>query len=440
MAVGGAVIGFNSLWQFPGLVAGHGGGAFLAIYVLALAVLGLPLIAAEMLLGQLGGLSPASTFARLALRARSDPIWVVVGFMAMAAGFLIFCFLSVIGAWAVAYLARALFGTLSGHTADGFGSLFTALVQDPEKQLFWFTLFVGVTVSVSMRGVQGGLERLVRIALPWLLGSLIALVVYAATLPAFAGSVKDLLAVDFMALGISDVLAAIGQVFFSLGLGSGAILMYGAYAPAEVSLPRATLAVAMLDTLVGMFAAVAVLTLLAQGGVDPASGPALVFQALPLAFDHLPLGRVLLPLFFVMLVAAALLAAVALIEPGIAWIKERFLWSRPRAALAVGVAGWFCGVVVMLSFNHWAFSFRFFDETRTLGLFDAAQILATNVLLPLAGAGIALFAGWHVERDLARARFGFLSPCTFDAWLWLTRAVVPLLLLALLFVLPGLFA
>lgn len=440
LAASGATIGFNNIWQFPSLVAENGGGAFLILYVFALIVVGVPLFAAELVLGRRSRLSPPNGMRWLAGHTRSDPNWAVVGWMGVLAGFLIFSYLSVVAAWALAYLMRTLFGVLSGQTAEGLASLFTALVQDPEKQLFWFTVFVAATAGVLARGVRGGLERLVRVAMPLLLVLLASLFFYSMTTGAFLEALAMVFRPDFGRLGGQSFLAALGHVFFSLGLGAGVILMYGAYVADEVPIPRATVAVVALDTSVGVIAAVTVNALLIAGGVAAASGPTLVFEALPLAMDHLPLGRWLGVPFFLLLVLAAWLSATALLEPLVAWLTERHALSRPRAALGVAAATWAAGLTMMLSFHHWAFEFPFFEAVKRLGLFDIAQILTSYVLLPLTGLAAAVFAGWRLSVAENRAQLGFHSPCAFDAWLWLMRLLIPVVLLVLIFALPELLS
>jgi NSS family neurotransmitter:Na+ symporter len=440
LAASGATIGFNNIWQFPSLVTENGGGAFLILYVFVLIVVGVPLFAAELVLGRRARLSPPNGMRWLAGHTRSDPNWAVVGWMGVFAGFLIFSYLSVVAAWALAYLMRTLFGVLSGQTAEGLASLFTALVQDPEKQLFWFTVFVAATAGVLARGVRGGLERLARIAMPLLLALLALLFVYGMTSGAFLEALAMVFRPDFGRLGGQSFLSALGHVFFSLGLGAGVILMYGAYVADDVSIPRVAAAVVALDTAVGVVAAVTVNALLIAGSVEAASGPTLVFEALPLAMDHLPLGRWLGVPFFLLLVLAAWLSATALLEPLVAWLMERYAVSRRRAVLGVAVATWLAGLTMMLSFHHWAFEFRFFEAVKKLGLFDIAQILTSYLLLPLTGLAAAIFAGWRLPLPESRAQLGFHSPCAFDAWLWLMRLAIPALLVVLVFKLPELLA
>ncbi len=440
LAAAGAAIGFNNFWQFPHLLGSYGGGAFLIVYLGCLALIGVPLLMAELMLGRLGRASPVGTLRHLAGLVRSDPNWAMVGAMGVIAGFLIFTYLSVIAGWTFAYTLRALVGAFAGLTADGIGSQFAQLVKDPEKQLFWYTLFVGATLLAAARGLRAGVEIAVRLVVPLLLILLGALLVYAATTGGIGRALAQLFVPDFTRLGSAGILNAMTHALFTLGLGTGVMLMYGAYATAHTPLARVSLRVVALDTLTGLAAAVIIFSVLYAGGVEPVAGAALVFQALPLAFDHIPLGGVAGTAFFLLLTLVAWVSALAFIEPALVWLGERYGLSRRRAALVCGVAGWLLGVVVMLSFNAWAFSFKFFGVVKKLGMFDVLQILTAHLLLPLGGILLALFAGWVVRPATSREALGLRSPCSFDAWLWSVRVVIPLLLVIVMLSLSDLFA
>lgn len=436
----GAAIGFNNFWQFPVLTVQNGGGAFLLVYLLGVALLGLPLLAAELMLGQRGQASPVCAFEFLTAESRSERFWKLAGWAGMIGGFLVFSHLNVVAGWSLAYLLRAGLGVFNGQTADGIGSLFGALVGDPEKQLFWHTAFVFSTMLVAARGVRTGVERLVRYVVPLVAALLAVLLLYAALSDGFLRALQAILAPDFERLSFDGVFTAFGHAFFSLGLGVGVMLMYGAQAQSEARIAPVALWVAAADTLVGLVAAVFVLALLYAGNVELTAGPALLFQALPLAFDHLPLGQAFSVLFFITLAGVAWLAAIALVEPALAWMTERFVLTRLRAAFIAGIGAWLLGLVMMLSLGSWAFSFRFLGAVRKLGMFDVAQILTSQVLLPLSGILVALYAGWRLRPETARLALNLKRGAVFDAWLWLVRIVIPLLLIVLFFRITELLA
>jgi NSS family neurotransmitter:Na+ symporter len=440
LAASGAAIGYNNFWQFPVLLNEHGGGAFLIVYLFLATAIGLPLLVAELLVGQQGRGSPPASFERLAGRAGAGERWALAGWLGVAGGFLIFSYLSVIAGWTLAYTARSALGVLSGQTADGLGSLFAGLVHDPEKQLFWYSLFVGLTLYAAGRGVRRGVEPVLRYAVALLFALLALLLGYAATTEAFAPTLEQLFLPDFTRFTPRALLAAVTHAFFSLGLGVGAMLMYGAYAGAPTRVPRVALTVVAADTLAGVAGAVVVVAVLDSGGVALTAGPELVFQAVPLAFDHLPYGQLFATLFLAVLVLAAWASGFALVEPLLARLCERHRLSRAHAATVTGVAAWLLGLVMMLSFDRWAFGFRFLGSVKQLGLFDVAQLLSAQLLLPLTGILTALFAGWSLKSEDTRAALALRSPCSFDLWLWLVRVAIPVSLAIMFLNLGELFA
>lgn len=440
LAAGGAAIGFNNFWQFPHLAAEYGGGAFLLVYLLSVLLLGVPLLMAEFALGRSGRASPVGTFRFVTQRAHANPLWRVVGWMGVLSVFLILSYLSVIAGWVIAYMLRAAFGVFAGLTADGMNSQFALLVKDPEKQLFWHTLFMTVTMLVVSRGVRHGLEQVVRYTVPLLLLLLLGLTVYAATTDAFAHAATVLFMPDFSKLTGMGVLAAMSHAFFSLGLGGGVMLMYGAYLGAESRIPRLSFYVAGLDTVTSLAVSLFIFSILFAGGVELSAGPTLVFQSLPLAFDHIPHGRVLIVILFLLLMLAALTSAVSLAEPVMVWLSERFEMNLRRSAILCGVGAWLLGVITILSFHDWAFSFEIFGVIKRLGFFDVMQVLTAHVLLPVSGLLIALFAGWALRPDVMRSILPLRPPWFYTTWRWLMRVVIPVSLLIVSVNLPALFA
>lgn len=440
LAAGGAAIGFNNFWQFPHLAAEYGGGAFLIAYLVSVLLLGWPLLMAELALGRSGRASPIGTFRFVTQRTRANPLWRIVGWMGVLSVFLILSYLSVIAGWVIAYMLRAAFGVYVGLTADGMNAQFAQMVQDPERQLFWHTLFMTMTMLIVSRGVRHGLERAVRYTVPLLLGLLLALTVYTATTDAFVHAATVFFMPDFSRLTGMGVLAAMSHAFFSLGLGAGAMLMYGAYLGADTRIPRLSLYVAGVDTFTSMAVSLVVFSLLFAGGVELSSGPSLVFQSLPLAFDHIPHGRLLMVVFLALLVLAALTSAISLAEPVMVWLSERFAMDSRRSAILCGLGAWSLGVITILSFHDWAFSFELFGVVKKLGFFDMMQVLTAHFLLPVSGMLIALFAGWALNAEAMRAILPIRPAWLFFAWVWLVRLVVPVSLFIVIMNLPELFA
>ena len=429
----GFVVGLKNVWQFPHHLALYGGSAFLFVYLLFLLLLGVPLLMTQIMLGRLGRAAPEKALATLARRAQARQFWRWLGVLSVVAGFLVLSYYMVVAGWILAYAARALSGRLDGLTADGAASVFTAFVRDPERQLFWQSAFVLLTMLPLAVSLRSGLERVVRYAVPGMFLLLLLLVGYAAGSGSFALGVEYFLRTDFTQLGGDGLLVALGDAFFSLGLGVGTFMMYGAYLDDQGPLLRHALLIVLAEVAAGLCAGFIVFPVLFAGGGLSAEGPGLVFQSLTVAFDTLPLGSLMRAVLFVMLALVAWLSTIGLAETCVAWLVERRGLTRPRAVLWVAAASWLLGVIVILSLNHWAFSFSFFGITRTLGLFDVLILVSSFVFLPLVGLLLSVFAGWVLRPETTREALAIQSPCGHDVWLWLNRLVIPLLLVALLF-------
>ena len=429
LAAAGFVIGFKNIWQFPHHLALYGGSAFLTVYLAFMLILGLPLLMTQIMLGRLGrGASPVQGMTKLVRRVHAHAGWRWLGAVSVFAGFLVWSYYNVVAGWVLAYAARAVSGVLGGITAEGAGSVFTALVRDPEKQLFWHSLFVLATLLTLTPGLRHGLERAVHYGVPLVFLLLLLMIGYAAGTGSFQPALEYFLRVDFSQLGSDGVLVAMGDAFFSLGLGVGTIMMYAAYLPPGGPVVRLAFYVVLADVAAGLLAAFAIFPVLFAGGSLSAAGPGLVFQSLAVAFDPLPLGEVMRVLVFVLLALVGWMSTIGLAEPVLAWLTQRYNWSRAYAALWLGLAGWLLGVLAILSLHPWAFSFSFLGVSRTLGFFDVLVVLTSAVLLPLVGVACALFAGWVLRPEMTRAALAIDSPCLHDVWLWLNRIVIPVLL------------
>lgn len=428
LAASGVAIGLHNVWQFAFTVGEFGGGAFLLVYVGFLLLLGLPLLMSEIMVGRLGRGSPIHAIKTLVDRTDSDPNWHLLGSLKTFTGILVLSYLSVIAGWTLAYVLRAAWGKFDGLTADGVNGLFTAFASDPEKQIFWHSLFMMMTMVVVARGVRHGFEPVVRKLVPALFVLLLILLLYASTTAGIGKALSQVFAIDFSSLGFKGILSAMAHAFFTLSLGFGALMMYGAYLPEDASITRASLAIIALDTLAGLMAAIVVTAILIAGDQLAVAGPLLVFQALPLALDVLPHSELVATLLFLFLGIAAWLTAIALVEPAMAWLTVAHQMTRFQAAIWCGLSAWALGIVTILSFNYWAFDFEFFGIKKHLGFFDMLQIVTSNFLLPLAGLLVALFAGWSLERGITGETLKIRSPYLYNTWLWLVRAIVPVLL------------
>lgn len=426
LAATGSAVGLGNVWKFPYMAGDNGGGAFVLVYLLCVLLIGIPIMMAEILIGRRGRQSPINTMRSLAAAEGLNGLWVFLGWGGMVAGFLILSYYSVIAGWTLAYVFRAMGGSFAGLNGETAAELFAALVSDPERLLAWHTIFMVMTTIVVSRGVKSGLEQAVKVMMPALFILLLALVGYALTTGQFLRGMEFLLVPDFSALTRGSVIQAMGQAFFTLSLGMGAIMMYGSYLPRNASILRSSLIIASLDTLVSLVAGLAIFPIVFANGMEPGAGPGLVFMTLPIAFGQMPGGLLFGTLFFVLLVFAAWTSAISLVEPAAAWLVENRGMNRVRAAAVVGTLAWLLGIVTILSFSDWAFTFDFHGEAKSNGLFDIFDILTANIMLPLGGLAMALFASWFMGRGSTVDELQMGDGPLYQAWRFAARYLAPL--------------
>ncbi|MDH5300340.1 MAG: sodium-dependent transporter [Gammaproteobacteria bacterium] len=420
LAATGSAVGLGNIWKFPYITGENGGGAFVLVYLLCVAAIGIPIMVAEIMLGRRGRSTPVNTMTRLAAEAGGSSAWKWLGWMGMLAGFLILSFYSVIGGWALAYVPALGSGAFAGQDAAFVGDQFASLLGSPLTLLAWHTLFMVLTMAVVARGVRGGLEKAVYVLMPGLFVLMLILVGYAMSMGHFARAVEFLFTPDFSKITGTGILIAMGHSFFTLSLGMGAIMIYGSYLPKRVSIARTTFIIAIADTTVALLAGLAIFPIVFSNGLEPGAGPGLVFETLPLAFAHMPGGTIVGTLFFVLLVFAAWTSSISLIEPAVTWLVEKRGMTRIKACLFLGMSAWLLGVGTVLSFNEWS-EIKLFGKT----FFDSLDFLTTNILLPLGGLLIAIFAGWVLPRQICRDELEMKEQLGFRIWLFLIRYVTP---------------
>ena len=276
-----------------------------------------------------------------------------------------------------------------------------------------------MVTAVLARGVERGLERAVRFMVPGLLGLMLVLLLYSITSGAFMQGVGFLFTPDFSALGWGGVLAALGQAFFSLSIGMGAVMAFGAYLPDETSITGSAATVVIADSVIAILAGLVIFPIVFANGLDPAEGPGLVFNTLPVAFGEMPFGVFFGTVFFVLLVFAAWTSSLGLMEPGVAWLIEVHGLSRSAAATLVGAIIWIVGFGTVLSFNVLA-DFEFLRGT----IYANVDYLTSNILLPLGGVVITVFAAWVMCRNSSADELGGAG-LSYRIWRFLARYVAP---------------
>lgn len=434
LAATGSAVGLGNIWRFPYMASENGGGAFVLIYLACIAVLGLPLLMAEVLIGRQGRGSAVHSIRKIAKASGASPHWRWFGVAGILAALVILSFYSVIAGWTLHYAwlyAKDLLGM--GGITDA-PATFGALLSDPLQLGFWHAIFIVMTVGVVALGVEQGLERAVRWLMPALFAMLLLLVAYGFTTGHAGQAAAFLFAPDFSKVTGSTVLAAMGQAFFTLSLGSCAMLTYGAYLPRkDVSLPHTAGVIALADTTVALLAGMAIFPVVLAYGIAPeGGGPGLIFTVLPNAFGAMPLGALFGLTFFALLAVAAWTSSISMLEPATAWLVERFGLARRKAvAISLALACWLLGLLAVLGFNHLEHVTWQMGE-RTLGILDTMDFFASDVMLPLGALMVALFVGWAMARPLVREQLSELNPTAFNVLLWLLRVLVPLLVLVVL--------
>ncbi len=421
LAATGSAVGLGNIWRFPYITGENGGGAFLFIYVLCVLVVGIPIMMAEVMLGRRGRQAPINTMRTLAREEGQSEWWQCIGWMGILAGFLVLTFYSVVAGWTLAYVVRAATGIFNGTTAEGARTIFTQLISDPERLLAWHTIFMALTIIVVARGVSGGLERTVRFLMPTLFIILIVLVGYAMTTEKFVDGLMYLFTPDFSKITAAGVFIALGQAFFSLSLGMGAIMIYGAYLPQETSIASTSCIIAFTDTFVAILAGIAIFPIVFTYGLEPSEGSGLIFKTLPIAFGQMPFGQLFGTLFFVLLMFAALTSAISLLEPVVTWLVENHGMSRVMATSTSGTVAWLIGIGCLLSLNVWSGA-----TLWGMTFFDLVEGLTANILLPLGGLLMAVFAAWLMSRQSTVDELALGDGAVYSAWRGLLRYVAPI--------------
>jgi len=420
LAVTGSAVGLGNIWKFPYIAGQNGGGAFVLVYLVCVIVIGMPVMMSEILIGRRGRRNPIATMELLGKEEGSSANWKWVGGMGVIAGILILSYYSVIAGWTLGYVVKSASGVFVGASAEAVSGEFGRFVGDWRVIGFCHTLFMALSIFVVARGVERGLEQAVKFMVPALLILMLVLLGYSINSGSFGEGVAFMFTPDWSKLTWGSVLAALGQAFFTLSIGMGAIMAYGAYLPEETSITGASAAVVTADTSIAILAGLAIFPLVFANGLDPADGPGLVFQTLPLAFGQMAGGVFFSTIFFVLLSFAAWTSAIGLMEPAVAWVVEHFNRTRTVATVLIGGLIWAIGFLSVLSFNVLA-------ETKFLAgtLFDNVDYLTSNIMLPLGGLLITIFAGWVMCRNSTAEELGS-SGSLYKAWRVLARFIAPI--------------
>ncbi len=424
-AATGATVGLSNLWQFPYLASQYGGGLFIILYLACLLIITLPLMLTEAALGRKarhGIVLALYGYVRLGGLARH---WVWVGRLSLVAGFLVLSFTAVIGGLCLAYVFYGSLGMLTGITLTEATGLLTNLVSESGnyRQLMgWHGCFLLLVVAVSVQGVNEGLERAMRVVVPMILMLLLGLLYYASQRGDFALAVESLLVFHSDDLTWGSLQYALFHAFYTLGLGVGVWVLFGAYTPAFVPLKLSVFAVVLMDTWVAILAGLMIYSLvLSRAPGVGEQGFGMIFLALPMSLTDVAGSQFVLALAFLMIVLIAWTTAIALLEPLVGWFQEWTGAPRKGSVIVIACLIWTAGLATVFSFNVWS-DVRFAGGT----IYRWLELIASGLLIPLVSVLLAIMMVWRLRRPVSSRLVGTSPRLVGQVWFWVMRLVLPL--------------
>ncbi len=381
LAAAGSAVGLGNIWRFPYLAAKYGGGIFLLVYIILVFTFGYSLMVAENAIGRRSGKSPLDAFKTL------NKKWAFLGVIALIIPCVILPYYNVIGGWVLKYLVAYVIGTAQEAAGESY---FTDMLSQPWVLLIGQTIYTFINVIILMRGVQKGVERVCTILMPILVVLAIAISVYSVTLPGAIEGVKYFLIPDFSNFSISSVLAAMGQMFYSLSLAMGIMVAYGSYLPKDSSLEKNVGKIELFDTFIAVIAGLMIIpAVFAFSGGDPDAlnkGPGLMFQTLPKVFASMPLSNIMGAAFFFLVFAAAITSSMSIMETIVACVCDHFGMGRKKAVLLVGILSWLVSFLPSLGYSvlSWV-------EILGFNILDFMDFITNAVLMPICSLLTCLF-------------------------------------------------
>ncbi len=422
LAATGSAIGLGNIWRFPYTTGENGGAAFVLIYILCVILIGIPVLIAELTLGRYTQRNPVGAIKAITPRG----LWKILGYLGVIAGIAILSYYSVVAGWTIGYIFKTAF-----HETTNFG----AFVANPINEIFYFIIFLSLTMFVVLGGVKSGIERWSKILMPLLFIILFGLIIYALTLPKASEGIKFYLQPDFSKINGRTILAALGQAFFSLSLGMGAMITYGSYISRNTNLISSATIVAFSDTLIAIMAGLVIFPALFAAGMEPAQGPSLVFNVLPTIFSQMPGGTIVGMFFFILLAIAALTSSISLLEVGVAWAVDELKFSRKNATIFLTLIALILGIPSALSQGYSKFlsEMNLFNKT---GFLDIMDFLFGSFALTFGGFLLSIFIGWKwgAKNALDEINYGIYKNYEFlkSGWSFLIRFICPIVIFLVL--------
>ncbi|SNT09398.1 neurotransmitter:Na+ symporter, NSS family [Anaerovirgula multivorans] len=421
LAAAGSAVGLGNLWRFPYTAGQNGGGAFVLVYFAILVLVGFTLMLAELIIGRHTQLNAVGAYRKI----REN--WGWVGGIGVLASFLILSFYSVIGGWVLNYIVKSLTGAFTVPNVD-MADMFVGFITNPTEPILYHAIFAFLTLGIVMGGISGGIEKYSKILMPSLFVMMFLIMIRSVTLPGASEGIKFFLAPDFSKINGQVMLAALGQVFFSLSLGMGVIITYGSYLSKDENIPQNSLIIPLVDTGVALLAGLAILPAVFALGFSPDQGPSLLFITLPAVFAEMPLGSFFALLFFILVLFAALTSSISLLEASVSYVVDEYHWNRKKTSLTLGLIAFTLGIPSSLAQGVWSHIRPF----RDLDILDSIDFVASNVMLPLSGLLLCLFIGWvwGIDNALKEAtNNGKISFKLAPFWAFLIKWVAPIAIL-----------
>ena len=417
MAAAGSAVGLGNIWRFPYLTGENGGGAFIAIYLVFILLIGVSVMLAELTIGRRSKLSAVGAYKKV------DNRWTFAGVLGVISAFLIMGFYPVVGGWSSAYIVKSFTGLMSGsaHMADVFNSF----IANPVQPLLWMLAFLALNVVIVAKGISGGIEKAGKILMPVLFLLLVAIAARSMTLPGAGVGIEFLFKPVWSNVDGGTILAALGQAFFSLSLGMGCMITYGSYLSKEENLMTSALTVTMLDTVIAILAGLAIFPALFAYGMEPTEGAGLVFIVVPQIFAEMGvLGPLFSTIFFIALTVAALTSSVSLLEVVVAYLIDQKNMMRTKAVYLTGGIMVFTGILASLSMGV-------MSEVTVFGagFFDLFDILTDKIFMAIGGMLLAIFVGWFMKKEDLKDELtngGTIKFGLFNVWYNLIKYVIPL--------------
>lgn len=430
LAAAGSAIGLGNIWRFPTTVGRSGGAAFVLVYLICVLLIGLPIMLAELAIGRRTQRNPVGAFAALS----RGSLWRLVGGLGVVTGVGILSYYSVVAGWTIGYFLHDAGGVFASIPSEEYvKQAFTSLISNPTLTLSLHAVFMALTMTVVLGGVKGGIERAAKVLMPVLLAILLLLVLRSVTLPGASVGMEFYLRPDFSKVTFATVMEALGQAFFSLSLGMGAMITYGSYLSRKASLFSSALWVVSADTAIALLAGLAIFpALFTFPSLSPAEGPGLIFVVLPNVFDKIPGGMVFGAGFFILLLIAALTSSISLLEVPVAYLIDERGWTRRQAVLALGLLAFVLGVPSAL--GHGAVGWLTTLPGLGVSFLDAMDTVFAKYSLTVGGLLLAVFVGWRWGVEPALDEIAFERAARFNRAVFrvLVRFVCPLAIAVIL--------